>query len=153
MSSGGNKDCDCRHCRQACEYKPGWFGPSQIAPLAAALNLSVVELFNHHLSVDWWAGDVMTGGQDVFVLSPRLVTQKGGDTFPADPNGHCHWHKDGKCAIHTKGKPAECAFAHHDVSHGDYLNHRLSLVREWARHQQMIAALLGREPASKSYGA
>src|SRR5579862_5400417 len=138
MTPGANKDCACEHCRQACEYKPGWFGPAQIALLAMALDISVQQLFERHLSVDWWAGDAMTGGRDVFVLSPRLDGKAGGGMFPANPHGLCHWYKNGECAIHALGKPAECAFAHHDVSRADYLNHRLNLVREWAGQQSLI---------------
>jgi hypothetical protein len=145
-----SRDCDCAECRLACEYKPGWFHPDEIAPLAARLGLTVEQLFRKHLSVDWWAGDAMTGGRDVFVLSPRLHSDAGGDMFAANPHGRCHWYKDGRCAIHESGKPAECAFAHHDVSHAEYLRHRLGLVAAWAKQQTLIARLLGRPPGVRS---
>src|SRR5690348_1894124 len=110
MPDSVRKDCSCPKCSQECEYKPGWFHPDQVAPLAEKLNLTVQQLFERHLSVDWWAGDDMTGGRDVFVLSPRLAGQAGGDMFPSDRRGTCHWYRQGKCEIHHQGKPAECAF-------------------------------------------
>jgi hypothetical protein len=141
-----SRDCNCAECRSACEYKPGWFHPGQIAPLAARLGLTPEEFFRDHLSVDWWSGDAATSGRDIFVLSPRLTDEVGGGMFPSNPHGRCHWYQDGRCAIHDSGKPAECAFAHHDVGHVDYLRHRLGLVAAWAEQQPLIARLLGRPP-------
>jgi hypothetical protein len=145
------KDCSCAKCSSYCNHKPGWFHPDQIAPLAKNLQLTVTELFERHLSVDWWAGDAMTGGKDVFVLSPRLENQAGGAMFPANPHGACHWFKHGKCQIHAGGKPAECAFAHHDVSERDYLRNHLTMVAAWMPHQKRIADMLGKPPSATPY--
>jgi hypothetical protein len=143
--------CSCAKCNSYCEHKPGWFHPDQIPPLAKTLHLSEQELFRRHLSVDWWAGDSMTGGKDVFVLSPRLVGQEGGGMFPANPHGACHWFRGGKCQIHTLGKPVECAFARHDLKEGDYLRNHLAMVTAWMPRQQRIADLLGRPPDAAPY--
>jgi hypothetical protein len=146
MADPHTNDCACPVCAQACEFKPGWFEPHQLAPLAKAMGLTIEQLFADHLAVDWWAGDDITGGRNIFVLSPRLMEESGGGMFPANPHGCCHWYRKGKCEIHSQGKPAECAFAHHNVSHAEYLHHRIGVVRAWALCQETIYKLLGREP-------
>lgn len=151
MPDTGKNDCSCARCASACERKPGWFHPDQIAPLAKSLGLSITQLFARHLSVDWWAGDSMTDGKDVFVLSPRLDGEPGGGLFPANPHGACHWYREGKCQIHALGKPDECAFAHHDVSDSDYFRNHLAVVTAWMPHQARIARLLGRPPVAAAY--
>jgi hypothetical protein len=148
MAETPNPGCSCAKCASYCTHKPGWFHPDQIAPLAKALRLSIAELFRRHLAIDWWAGDDLTGGKDVFVLSPRLEGAAGGDMFPGDPHGACHWFRDGKCQIHTLGKPAECAFAGHDVSEHDSLRNHLAMVAAWAPHQHRIEKMLGRPPSA-----
>ena len=151
MQNGRPKNCSCAKCSSYCYHKPGWFHPDQIAPLAESLQVTVAELFERHLSVDWWAGDAMTGGKDVFVLSPRLKDQAGGTMFPANPHGACHWFRGGKCQIHANGKPAECAFAHHDVGERDYLLNHLAMVEAWLPHQGRISELLGKPPSASAY--
>lgn len=130
--------CSCDSCKAACSYKPGWFSPDQIEPLAANLGLTPQELFDQHLQVDWWVDD-----PDVFVLSPRLRHETGGSMMPVDSTGECHWFVDGKCAIHDLGKPFECQQLDHSK-----VNHHEAAADRWRdeEHQQMIEDLYGEQP-------
>ena len=134
--------CSCSKCASACR-RPGWFLPSQIAPLAKALGLTVQELFDKHLAVDWWVDS-----PDVFVLAPRLKGEKGGEMYPPNPEGGCHWFKNGKCAIHSEGKPYECQQLGHGS--GDEMIHaeHSKVADAWRakKHQRMIERLLGEPP-------
>ena len=144
-------ECKCGNCRGACRSKPGWFHPDQIAPLAAMLGMTEKDLFDQHLSVDWW--DDPNG--DTFVLSPRLSSESGGAMFPGNPEGRCHWlTEDGLCAIHDTGfKPAECQAltcqSSYDQSHD---NHR-AMRDAWntRENQRRIRDLLGEEPVANEY--
>jgi hypothetical protein len=143
--------CQCSRCQSACSHKPGWFRPEQIAPLARRMGLTVQELFDRHLSVDWWNGTEEMNGEDIFVLSPRLVGRTGGEMFPAEPHGVCHWFKDGACGIHKLGKPDECAFAHHALE-GDVMSaNRFEIVKSWMPKQRRIQELLGRKPEAEVF--
>lgn len=143
-----SNECNCDKCAKACTVKPGWFTPDQIKPLAKALKLSQVELFRRHLQIDWW-----NDSPDVFVLSPKLVGEKGGTMFPGEPSGTCHWFKDGKCAIHSLGKPAECAFYHHTTERASTLENHEKTADAWRtpEHQELIRTLYGAEPESEPY--
>jgi hypothetical protein len=69
-----------------------------------------------------------------------------GREYPGDPVGRCHWYREGRCAIHTLGKPLECARTHHDQP-GIELH--LAMAQAWSAHQEMIRELLGRAPEAK----
>jgi Fe-S-cluster containining protein len=144
--------CECLACRGACEHKPGWFKPDEIAPLAAALGITEKELFDKHLQVDWWEGDEDTDYEDVFVLSPAVVHGLPGTMFGSDPRGTCVWFKEGKCAIHEQGKPFECAAYHHsdDPKAGAPHHHEAAMAWNAPEHQGKIKELLGREPVAVS---
>lgn len=138
--------CSCEICRGACEHKPGWFKPEEIAPLAAALGLTEQELFNQHLQVDWWNGTEETDWEEVFILSPAIIGGNPGDMFNSDPRGRCAWFTDGKCAIHKFGKPFECAAYHHDQPK-DISSHKIvALAWNTPKNQAKVRELLGREP-------
>ena len=138
--------CSCERCQGACQHKPGWFRPEQIAPLAAALGLTEQQLFDHYLQVDWW---VVDDGNEIFVLSPGVVRGDLGGMFDRDPRGTCVWFKDGKCAIHELGKPYECASWRHDTPEGcgQVVHHETA--RSWADHADKVRQLLGRDPESR----
>lgn len=137
--------CECSVCRGACEHKPGWFKPEEIAPLAEAMGVTEQELFDNHLQVDWWNGDEATGYEDVFVLSPALVGEAG-DMFDRDPRGRCHWYVAGKCAIHELGKPFECAAYHHTEKDIKPRHRGVAVAWNKPEHQAKVRELLGREP-------
>lgn len=103
------------------------------------MGISTKRLFKEHLQVDWWTGD-----PDTFLLAPRLDDEKGGRMYPPDPRGACHWYKDGKCAIHALGKPAECQGLGH--KNGETVTaDREEIVEAWKGEQQMVRDLYGSE--------
>lgn len=143
--------CSCEKCAGACEHKPGWFKPEQIAPLAEALGLTEQQLFDGHLQVDWFEGGIESDLDDIFVLSPAVVGGHVGGMFGGDPRGACRWLKDGRCEIHELGKPFECAAYHHT---DDDISHRHEEVaRAWEKpeEQERIKALLGSEPQTSTF--
>lgn len=152
-SAAPKNSCDCASCRSACEHKPGWFRPDQIEPLAARMDLTVKQLFDRHLAVDWWCGDSITDGEDVFVLSPAITGEAIGDMFPGNPQGTCVLFKKGKCTIHKLGKPDECAFARCDEKRTAMTANRHKIVHAWntPENQKMIRDLLGREPTTETF--
>jgi hypothetical protein len=128
------------NCQNACQHRPGFFRADQIAPLAKALNLTVKELFDQHLQVDCWNGE-----PDIFLLIPRHQDKPGGSLVPFDPRGTCHWFVNGRCEIHTLGKPAECAELVHAPG-GEYAQvDRQAIVDSWRDNQQMVRDLYGRD--------
>jgi Fe-S-cluster containining protein len=143
--------CSCQGCQGACEHKPGWFKPDEIAPLAAALGISEQELFDKHLMVDWWGADSDTDYNDVFVLSPAIVNGIPGEEFASDPRGTCRWFVDGKCAIHDQGKPFECAAYHHSDEPKAGSPHHKEAAMAWnnPEAQARIRELLGRDPVAE----
>ena len=130
-------ECQCDHCRSACEHQPGWFLPGEVEVLAKALGITVQELFDKHLIVDRW---LEFDKEDTLVLMPRPLDYDGGDYFHAFITKHvCHWYVDGKCQVHTLGKPAECAALGHEPE--DFLSH-LYIKTAWDKHQDFIHKLI-----------
>jgi hypothetical protein len=81
--------CGCAFCAAPCRHVPGSLDTSDLARLCPA-------------------------GQDVFAWAEehlRAVTDKPFPTLvPArGPGGACHWHFDGRCAVHDRA-PYGCAF-------------------------------------------
>ncbi len=144
-------ECSCDVCKNACQHKPGWFTPDQIQPLADNLGLTPSQLFKEHLGVDWFADS--DGRPDVFVLSPKLKGTEGGEMFPGDPRGECHWYQDGKCAIHGIGKPLECLQLGHLTDGTLVYGTKLPLVDAWNNPdaQKLVRELLGEEPQTASF--
>lgn len=136
--------CQCDVCKGACVGKPGWFAPNDIEPLAKAMDITVQELFDKHLQVDWYQNFDDTG-EEVFVLSPRLKHKKGGTMFPGNPRGECHWFIKGKCKVHALGKPGECARYIHSVDHAESQAIKAEITRAWIPFQSYIQKLYGDE--------
>ncbi len=130
-----NKECQCTTCKNACMYRPGFFRREQIEPLAVALNLTLKELVQKHLQVDFFSsGDV----EDVMMLVPRLKGERGGTQIDDDPRGVCHWFVNGLCQIHEKGKPANCVELVHDET-GKYVDvDREAIAKTWVGHEKFI---------------
>ena len=143
MSEGTKESCCCESCKESCNYKPGWFMPGQAEKVAGYLNISLLQLFQDKLAVDWWVAD-----DDIFLLSPALINQNAGTEFPGDPRGACIFFKDGLCEIHPV-KPFECAEMIHNVK-GDGWHKQVA--KAWKPHQDRIIELLGRKPKSASFG-
>lgn len=145
-----HKQCACSSRQSACKNKPGWFKPEQITPLAAALDMTEQELFDKHLAVDWWE---MDDAPDIFVLAPALVGEPAGDMYPFAPGGVCSLFKDGKCIIHDKGKPFECAEYLHSDPPSVIGNRHAATAQAWnaPEHQAKVKELLGREPVAREW--
>jgi hypothetical protein len=141
--------CVCSTCRRACSHKPGWFEPGEVAALAEAMGLTVKQLFDKHLAVDWWVGD---GDDDhVFVISPAIKGEESGSEFPGEPSGECVFFNDQRCIVHDLGKPFECRKTWHGPSDGPRLHKQARDAWDDPAHQQMIRDLLGRDPVASEY--
>lgn len=82
-------ECACERCRIYCHHLPGTLDSSDLPNLCP-------------------------GDQDVFAWAEEhlraLVDQPYPTLVPArNSQGHCHWHFDGKCAVHDRA-PYSCAF-------------------------------------------
>ena len=143
MKKGTKESCSCEKCKSACRNKPGWFLPGEAEKVAAYLNISLLQLFQDKLAVDWWVGD-----DEIFLLSPSLANENAGTEFPGDPRGVCVFFVDGLCTIHPV-KPFECREMIHDE--GNNGRHE-EVANAWKSHQDQIIELLGRKPESVSFG-
>jgi len=138
-------ECACATCQSACENTPGWFRPGEAEKAAKLLGLSMKTFFRRYLGVNWYNAE----DGPVFVLAPALVGEKPGKEYPANPKGTCvFFTKDRRCRIHA-AKPFGC-------SHGSICQTGMKeswrdeqvnqTVPLWAKHQDQIVKLLGREP-------
>lgn len=143
MEIGGTKEsCTCDKCKSACQYKPGWFMPGEAEKLALHLGITVQDLFDTKLAVDWWVDD-----PDVFLLSPAIISGEIGTEFPADPRGECIFFEKGLCKIHPV-KPFECREGFHE---GDQSGRHQQVADAWRSHQEQIERLLDRQPQSQNF--
>lgn len=137
-------DCKCKWCTNGCLYKPGWFNFGQIEEVAKFLGITVKELFDEYLAVDYWA----SAENPIFVIAPAVDTIKTGVEYPLDPHGRCvccvFYDEAIGCKIHAV-KPAECAFVDHDKSREECTEFRNTVRDSWLGKTQ-IKELLGREP-------
>jgi Fe-S-cluster containining protein len=137
----------CTHCRSACSHKPGWFNPGEVEKVAEYLGISVQELFDTKLQVDWWQGDGVA--DEVFILSPAVFGGAAGDMFDANPRGTCVFFENERCTIHEV-KPHECRQVVACQPRDPELHP--SFAHSWKDHQDQIQELLGREPVAAEYG-
>lgn len=141
-----NNGCTCEGCRQACQYNPGWFLPGEAERVAEFLNLTLQELFNTKLGVNWWVA-----AEDIFVLAPAITKMSPGREYPGDPRGKCiFYNSDGLCEIHPV-KPFECREYNHDHSKEQVHERHKKTAMAWESDQTQIQELLEREPVSASF--
>jgi Fe-S-cluster containining protein len=140
--------CDCECCKRACTEKPGWFLPGEAEKVAEYLDITLKELFDDYLAVDWFEGE--NGADDIFLLAPAVKGEETGDMYPGDPRGTCVFFEDGKCAIHDV-KPFECAQYHHDEKRSVLSSRHDGVPNKWVEHQKQIEDLLGKEPYSREF--
>lgn len=132
--------CTCNDCKSACMYRPGFFRREQIEPLAATLNLTLKELVQKHLQVDFFSVGEL---EDVMMLVPRLKGERGGTQIDMDPRGVCHWFVEGLCQIHDKEKPANCVELVHDET-GKYVEvDREAIAKTWVGQEAFIEEVTG----------
>lgn len=140
--------CSCKSCQSACTKKPGWLKYGEEKIIADYLNISIKELFDKYLLVDWHETQDSKGNlHDYFLLSPCVTTQKPGGQFPFDPRGQCVFFKDGLCSIHAVA-PFECQKLDHTTDRNVSINNHLTAARSWdnADAQRDIEILLGNKP-------
>ncbi len=125
--------------------------PGEAEKTAEHLGLSLQELLNRSLSVDWWDADA-DFDHDVFLLSPAVVGGSPGEEFDADPHGVCVFFVEGRCSIHEV-KPFECRQHIHTDTHEEVSARHAAIRDAWdsPEHQSQIKELLGRDPVSESY--
>ena len=138
----------CQTCRAACVHKPGWFLPGEAEQVAEYLGLTLPELFETKLAVDWWDGG--SDGPDIFTLSPAVVDGEPGAEFSANPCGRCVFYVDERRSIHPV-KPHECRiwWCEMPVAERNVAHYATALA--WTAHQAQITTLLGREPVTNSW--
>ena len=137
----------CATCQSYCRHKPGWFLPGEAEKAAALLRLTLQELFDKHLAVDWWWN---LEGPDTFILSPAITTSPAGQEFPTEPRGTCVFFQEGRCQIHA-AKPFECRDALCTSKESD-AHSQAAQAWDKPEHQAQIRELLGREPQAEEYG-
>lgn len=139
-------DCQCDICKSACEKRPGWFMPGEVAKAAELLEMSEQDFFQQYVAVDYWiTGEDGGVPGAIFTLSPIVTSARGGEEYPFDPHGSCVFYRDGKCAIHAV-KPHGCAWYDHTKSEEEGTVNQHKIRDAWKGHQDDIVRLLGREP-------
>lgn len=146
---GEEKGCVCTECCLACTYKPGWFAPGEAERVAEFLKISMKELFDQYLMVDWWSDYP----HDIFNLSPAIIGHSGG-TAPGRPTGCCIFFKEDRCSIHEV-KPMECRLGFgcsKDVfTESNSVHKKVADTWRNKKAQKQIVSLLGREPEAENY--
>jgi Fe-S-cluster containining protein len=141
-------ECSCKACQQACQYKPGWFAPGEAEVVAAAKGLTLKELFDRELMVDWFENH----DAPIFVLSPAIVGASPGEEFPVNPKGQCVYYENGRCSIHAV-KPFECAksMCTDESERARSLHQEVAKMWDNEKDQQQVQDLLGRRPEATEY--
>jgi Fe-S-cluster containining protein len=136
----------CEACVGACKRKPGWFRPGEIEQTAGWLGISVQELFDTRLAIDWWEGDDQM--PTTFTVAPALVGAQPGAEYPFNPNGRCTFlTDDDRCEIH-EAKPYECRsyWCGKEETKAESISVHEETAQLWRAHQDQPTALLGRAP-------
>jgi Fe-S-cluster containining protein len=149
MTDTNNKykeSCRCVSCKNACKYNPGWFLPEEVEKVAKFLNISLKELFDKYLGVNWWSDD----GDTTFLLAPAISSMNPGEEYPGDPRGTCIFYKKEQCEIHDV-RSFECREYWHGEKYDDSFSRHADVRDAWRHHQEMIVKLLGRQPETESF--
>lgn len=122
--------------------------PGEAERAAKAMGLSLEELFEKWLGVDYWAAD--KGEDQVFLLAPATTEMTPGTEYPFEPRGVCVFFKEGKCELHLRGGPDAKPFECREYLHGESdqtVDERHHAVRDaWRTHKGQVVELLGRKP-------
>lgn len=151
MKLGTKESCECEACIDACTHKPGWFLPGEIEKVAEFLDLSLKELFDQYLGIDWYSaekGD--THRKPLWVIAPAQNNMEPGGQYPVAPQGRCIFlTEDNKCRIHEV-KPYQCRVMIHNnpdmKPEGAYSKLNKATALKWKEHKPQIVELLGKEP-------
>jgi len=148
MTKSNAHSCQCKTCKAQCKYKPGWFLPNEIESVAAYLKMSLEELFENWLCVDWYE---VFADDEMFVLSPGVLYENTGTEFPSDPHGTCVFlDDDNLCTIYPV-RPFECRESIHDEDYDLVMKRHREVAEAWKPHIDQIRKLLGREPVASDY--
>ena len=139
--NGYRVSCDCNTCKDACKIKPGWFKPGEAEKVAEYLGISLQDLFNEYLAVDWYQNEA----DETFVLSPATNNCQTGGMFPFNPKGRCVFFENEKCKIHSVA-PFECREYYHNQSHKECTDRHEDVSKEWTNKKEYMSELLGFEP-------
>lgn len=136
--------CDCDTCKGACSYKPGWLKFGDEKRIAKKMGITVKELFEKHLLVDWWQDEK---DKDYFGLSPAVTRLSAGQMFDYNPKGKCVFFENGLCNIHSVA-PFECkSYIHTQKSEQSMITHKeCAMSWDTPEAKKLIKELLGYEP-------
>lgn len=135
-------ECQCQRCQRGCTYKPGWFMPGEAEVVAAHLGMSLPELFQAKLGIDWWDRTQHEGG-NIDLLAPAVTNWEPGVRYSEDdPLGQCVFYENGRCSIHEV-KPFECRHSHHSMSLREHRHLHARVAEAWdtPESREQIAAL------------
>lgn len=137
------KSCTCSTCQAACMEKPGWFIPGEAEEVAKYLDMTLQELFDTYLAVDWFVdNDNDNDNVKSFILSPITKDIKPGTYFPFFPAGECIFFRDKRCMIHPVA-PKECRdFVHGQTFTEAMANHK-AIAHSWKDDEGQLESLLG----------
>jgi hypothetical protein len=141
--NGSRISCDCSTCKGACQSKPGWFKPDEAEKVAEYLGITIRELFNDYLAVDWFQGK----GDEIFVLSPATNNCETGSMFSFNPKGRCIFFENDKCKIHPVA-PFECKEYFHEQSYKECVDRHKEVANSWIDKESYLENLLGYEPCA-----
>ena len=135
-----NKSCICDECISYCKTKPGWFLPGEIEMVSEYLGMSLKDLFNEYLSVDWFLDD---DDLDLYPITPAIIGHynRSGKMFTFNPIGVCIFLVDNRCSIHEV-KPYECRDALHGADSQYIRGRHREIARAWKNSKQQ-SELLG----------
>lgn len=104
--------------------------------MATAVGWPLQKLFDEHL-----VAVVLLGGR--LALSPRVEGVDGGSVVRT-MRGRCVFLKEGRCAVHTKGKPYECRMQAHDEDPDMIAARHVDVGRAWNEpaYQKVVEDLL-----------
>jgi Fe-S-cluster containining protein len=136
--------CNCQLCKDCCEHKPGWLQFGDEKKISAKLGISVKELFDRFLIIDW----IDVAGKTIFILSPCATHLKPGSIMPSIPLGICAFlNEKRECTIHEVA-PLECQLTFHDMSDKEAQKNHFDIAYTWDNEeaQSLIRELYGKVP-------
>jgi hypothetical protein len=139
--SSSRVSCSCHSCKSACQNKPGWFLPDEAEKVAAFLQITMKDLFENYLAIDWYSED----GIDYYPLSPAVVGNETGAMFPYKPSGTCVFFENGSCKIHSVA-PFECKKYLHTQEHNEKRERHGFVAKQWVSKSEYLENLLGYNP-------
>lgn len=139
--NGSRISCDCSVCKGACQSKPGWFKPGEAEKVAEYLGITMQDLFDNYLAVDWYQNKE----DETFVLSPATNNCQTGEMFPFNPKGRCIFFENDKCKIHPVA-PFECKQYYHEQSYEECADRHKEIANLWIDKKEYLEHLLGYEP-------